>query len=110
MKKYIIIEADVNDGDYIHSRNIITDDELELIKPVIQAIKDYNDDETIKHQKWNWYTIDNREPNPMELYKGKFSEEAYDFFNSILPYMDNESIHTIESIDILIVAEEIKLL
>lgn len=28
MKKYILIKADINDGDYIHSINEITNEEL----------------------------------------------------------------------------------
>ena len=39
MKKFIIITADTNDADYVTEVNEITDEEIELIKPVIEAIK-----------------------------------------------------------------------
>jgi len=39
MIKYIIIEVDTNDGDYITSKNEITDEDIELLKPILEIIK-----------------------------------------------------------------------
>lgn len=112
MKKYILIKADVNDGDYISSKNEITDEDIELIKPIIDAIKEYDNDKSIKRQKWNWDIngYNDQDPNQRYVKSGKCSLESFDYFNDLLPFMDNQDIHTIESIEILVVSEEIKLL
>lgn len=118
MKKYIIITGDTNDGDYISEKTQISDENLEIIKPVIKAIKDYNEDKTITYQKWNWWDIkdynnrrDNSKPTPKELYlnTGKCSQEAFDIFNDYIPH-DEYGIHSIDSIELLTVIEEQKLL
>ncbi len=119
MKKYILIQADVNDGDYINFKHEISDEDIELINPIIQAIKEFNDDKSIIYQKYNWCTFDHKShrdphqymsPEKRYLDTGKCSQEAFDYFNDLLPCIDNEDIYTIESIEILVVQEEIKLL
>jgi len=114
MKKYIIIKADTNDADYVTSKNEITDETLEIILPVIKAIEAYDNDKSIKYQKYNWWKLDYRyedKPTPKELYvdTGKCSQEAFDYFNELTPYFEH-GIHTIESIELLEVVNEIKLL
>lgn len=121
MKKYLLIKADTNDGDYIDSRNEITDEELAIILPVIKAIKEFDDDPTIKYQKYNWWEIGRnsyREQNkeqyqsPKERYldTGKITEEAFNYFSDFLPSMGEYPIHTIESIELIEVVNETKLL
>ena len=114
MKKYIYVTADTNDADYISEKNEITDEEIELIKPVIKAIKDYTEDSSIKHQIWNWWVIygsRKENPTPQQLYvdTGKCSKEAFDRFSELVPYNEG-GVHTIESVEIMVVLEEIKLL
>lgn len=118
-KKYLIIEADINDGDIINSRHEISDEQIELIKPVIQAIKDFDDDKSIKYQKYNWWNHGHRNSSTPEQYmspqkryvdKGKCSQEAFDYFNDLTPSLDNEDIHTIDSIRVLTVIKEERLL
>jgi len=41
MKKYIVIKADTNDGDYVSEKSEITDYQIEQIKPLIEAIKNF---------------------------------------------------------------------
>ena len=41
MKQVIIIEADENDGDYINKETEITNNNIERIRPVIEAIKGF---------------------------------------------------------------------
>jgi hypothetical protein len=113
MKKYIIIKADINDGDYISRKTEIDEETLNIIMPVINAIKEYNEDKSIKKQKFNWYCLKNKDSeSPEELYvkSGKVTEEALDYFWERLPSLDNESIHTIESIELLEVIKETDLL
>lgn len=114
MKKYIEIEGDTNDADYVTKRNEITDEQLAEIAPVIKAIKEYNEDESITTQKYNWWDLDfsrRDNPTPRQLYveTGKCTEEEFELFNQFTPYSEH-GIHTIESIKILIVQEEIDLL
>lgn len=114
MKKYIIIKADTNDADFIQEKHEITDEALEYIKPVIQAIKDYNEDSSIKYQKWNWWTIDEgskNRPSPQKLYvdSGKCTQDQLEAFYELCPGGE-DPIHSIESVEILEVINETKLL
>jgi len=112
MKKYLIIQADTNDADYVISQNEVADEDLELIFPVIKAIEDYNNDKSIKYQKYNFWNIEsNRNPDPYQLYveTGKCKQEEMDAFMEYVPYFEG-GIHTIESIELLEVVKETKLL
>ncbi len=117
MKKYLLITADVNDADYIHSKHEVSDEDLAILMPLIKAIKAFDDDKTIKYQKYNWWTMnESRETEQYMSPKKRYvelagvSQEALDYFNDLRPYMDNANVHTIESIDIIEVASETKLL
>jgi len=112
MKKYLIIKADTNDADYITSQNEVTDEDLELIFPVIKAIEDYNNDKSIKRQKYNFWNVEsNRNPDPYQLYveTGKCKQEEMDAFMEYCPTSEY-GIHIIESIELLEVVKETKLL
>ena len=108
MKKFILIKADTNDADYITSKNEITDDQIELIKPVIQAIKDFKPYST-KTIRWSDWTHDNNYPNGECCRKDlgeKSAEELYghlkgfELFNDLIPG-DEYGINTIEEIVII---------
>ena len=117
MKKYLIITADSNDGDYLTSKHEITDEELELIKPVVEAIKNFKPYKVItrNNTKWNHcHNYPNNECCREDLGEKTTSElyghlKGYNLFNDLIPY--NEfGIHTIESVEFLVVQDEIKLL
>lgn len=119
MKKYLIIEADTNDGDYITSRIIINDEQLEQIKPVIDAIKNFEPYETnvnglnIKHSS-NYPRGDGQfiprkdlgEKSAQQIY-GHL--DGFKLFDTFTPH-NIYGIHSIVSVDLLIVQDEIKLL
>lgn len=117
MKQYILIKADTNDADYINSKHDISDissEDIENIKSVVNAIKEYTNDKSIKYQKWNWWMMESSKkdrPSPTELYvdSGKCTQKALDYFDDLCP-SDEFGIHSIKSVEILIVQEEIKLL
>jgi hypothetical protein len=113
MKKYILIEADYNDGDYVQSKHEITDEEIELIKPVAEAIEEFDKITNRFSGGYNWATKDIAEkgkaPHDLYVLTGKITEEQYDLFSDFTPSSEY-GIHTIESIEILVVQEEIKLL
>lgn len=121
-KKYIIIKADTNNADYVQSKNLITNEELELIKPLITEIKNfksYQGKEYFPGKFWNHnnnYPTNNciREDlgqlSAQEYYKSKgISDEIFEIFDELRPYGEY-GIHTIESIEILEVINEEKLL
>ena len=117
MKKYIEIKADTNDGDYITKRSEITDAEIELLKPLIEKIKNFKPYIGTKPDRWKYLHNHNfcsgdrlredlGEKSPEELYG---EDEALKLFNELIP-CGEYGIHTIESIKILEIFNEINLL
>ena len=98
MKKYIIIEADHNDGDITTEKHEITDEKLEKYKPLIEAIKNNNGE---------WLTGDQGDLN--EQYED-FSLNLKENFDYYVGSGEGYGVHTVESIEILEVINEIKLL
>ena len=96
MKKYIIITADTNDGDYVIEKSEITDEQIIKITPIIEALKLNDGDFTT-----------NEMGNSGEKQFGSFL--GYELFRQFCP-SGEYGIHTIESIEILEVVNEIKLL
>ena len=99
--KYLYIQADTNDADYISELNKISDNDLEKIKPLIGAIK------TCKQQH-NWDTSEYGDFCPKELYPD-FSEGIFETFSNYVPYGEY-GIHTIKRIEVYEVTEVTKLL
>ena len=101
MKKYIIITADTNDADYVTKKSEITDEQMELIKPMIEAIKNCEEEHNYETQD----CISETE-GADEIYK---NVPGFDLFDRFVP--SNEyGIHTIESVEILEVSNEYKLI
>ena len=101
MKKYIIVEGDANDGDYITSKSIITDDKIEKLKVALSKIGS---------GRIPWTTGDQAYGNksPEVVYKDILSGEEIELVQEFVPYGEY-GIHTIESIEILEVINEYKL-
>ena len=117
MKKYIIIKADTNDGDYITNKCEITDEQIELIKPMVEAVKNFKPYNTKVPGKMEW-THDDNYPTGECVREdlGQLSAEDFykdidnfDTFDQFVPYGEY-GIHTIVSIEILEIAKETKLL
>jgi len=114
MKKYIYIKADTNDGDYISSKNEITDNELELIKPVIeQLIKRRNKLNEDKVNNWNefshnWVTSEYADSTPTDMYvdNGLLTQKQVSLFDRFVPYGEY-GVHTVESAEILTEGEKL---
>lgn len=114
--KMIVIVADINDADYVTNVKEITDIQLEVITPVINAIKNFKPygDGYMKHTH-NYPTGENvredlGEKSGFKYYNDKgISVIAMNLFEDFLPNSEH-GIHTIESIKILNVTEDIKLL
>jgi hypothetical protein len=122
MKYYINITADYNDGDYISEMNEISEETLELIRPVIEAIKGFNRYEVKTNSGSTWYHGNNfptgecyrsdlGEISAKEFYvdSGLVTQEQFDAFRRLVPSSEY-GIHTIESIDLFHVIEKHSLL
>ena len=110
--KYIKIVVDYNDADYRYTFEKISDERLELIMPVINAVKGYKG--LSQWDKQNWYDVKRNKPErkPKALYldSGLVTKDAYESFRDILPENWEAPIHTIKSIEILEVTDIKKLL
>ena len=91
MKYTIIIEADINDGDYIQRESIINDKELEFIKKIISVIKE--------NKGHNWGSGEQCMPDehPCVVYKNKLTEEEIEKFEEFLPWGEY-GIHSVTAI------------
>ena len=117
MSKYIFIEADTNDGDYVSRLSEITEEDLILIQPVIQAIKDFEPYSAQKpgHGKCTHF---NNYPT-LECHRGDLGEkdadelyghlEGFYLFDELTPYSEY-GVHTIVEIRVLHVTNDEKLL
>lgn len=101
----IIIKADTNDADYITFIKDIDEETLELIKPVVEAIKNFKSYKTEARNGTVWNNINNYpkeeclrddlgEKSAKELY-GHLEE--FEEFDDLTPYGEY-GIHTIESV------------
>ncbi len=101
VKQYCIIEADTNDGDYVTKKREIKDEDIAKLKVILKKVKKQGG--TI-----SWETLDIASEELVEQHP-ELTEEECEFLDDYCPSGDN-GIHTIESIDILVVQKEISLL
>lgn len=115
MKKVITITADTNDGDYVTSNKEITDEELVLIEPVVEAIKNFKPYEVGRWKHTHNYPTgvvyrgDLGELSAEEYYTKIVTPKEFETFDELVPY-NEYGIHTIESIKVLEIVKETKLL
>ena len=86
MKKYIEIEGDYNNGDYTKQTTLVSDEEIETLKPIIRKIKAH-------HGK-------------VKFYVKAIDDEKLAIIQPYLPRFEGGDIHTIESIKIITVTNE----
>jgi len=101
MSCFIKITANTNRGDIFTSMNEISEKELALIAPVIEAIKGVNQSQT-KNLPTNIWDMNDGEKTAHEMYveSGLVTEEAFETFVEYLP--SNESgIRRISCIELL---------
>lgn len=111
MANYILIQADTNDGDYVTSFEPISDNDLEIIKPLIEKIKACT--ECHNFPTGDQVDYDNDEPDTDKLYISSDNEEqdrvALELFCRYIPTSEY-GFHTIEKIVIYDVGHIEKLL
>lgn len=104
-KHLLIIKADTNDGDYIEESSIVTDEEVEEILPVIEAIKAFEPYVGTKPDHWPYKHSSNYPAG--EAAREDLGEKSaynlyghlpgYETFDEFVPYHEY-GIHTIESV------------
>jgi|SRR6185436_8452684 len=99
MKKYLIVKADTNDADYVTKKTEIKDGEIDKYLHLISVIKSNGK---------SWKTGEVSDEGLEEQYPD-FSLEVLESFGKLVPYGEY-GVHTIESIEILEVSNEQRLL
>jgi hypothetical protein len=119
MSLFIRIQADTNDGDYIEALNPIDPEDLEKIRPLIEAIKAFKPYTTDRNGNRSWAHRHNwpsgegirhdlGEKYPSQIYSG-LAQEAFEIFGDLVPYGEH-GVHTIVEIELLDIASRTKLL
>lgn len=102
MKKYLIVTADTNDGDYVTDKSEITEEQILIIQNVCKVLK--------KDPSWGTMDMEDRRNSPERFVKsGKLTQEEVDTMHEFCP-SGEYGIHTIESVEIIEVINEVKLL
>lgn len=103
MKKYIVIEADINDGDYVTEKTEITDEQIIKIKEVLAKmpkVKDYKGNylSSIRYETRDMGNDDKKDSDYQHI-----SNEEKEFLTKFLPSGDYNysGIHTIETVEIV---------
>lgn len=121
----LFITVDTNDADYLTSVNKISEEDLEKIKPLIEAIKNFKpysysvNKNSFLHQGYvykhehNYPTYeclreDLGEKSPQKLYS-QFSEEIHEMFSDLCPQSDN-GFHSVVNVSISPWVEKTRLL
>lgn len=99
MQKYIIVKADTNDGDYTTKKTKITDTQIESLKPILEVIKTKDS---------NWASRDQGDIRSIYS-EDELSNSQIDMMNLLIEHQEY-GVHTIESVEILEVANEYRLL
>lgn len=122
----ITITADTNDADYISQSSKISKSDLELIKPLIKAIKNFTSYTTPLPENIGsgiikeWEHCHNfpsgecvrddlGEKSGYQYYLPLVGEDVMNMFEGLLPYGEH-GIHTIKSIEVTPYVKKIKLL
>lgn len=103
MQKYIIIEADINDGDYVTEKTKVTDEEIIKIKDILAKMPRQLDHKgnqlsEIRYETGEMGTDDEENSDYQHI-----NYEEKQFLNQFLPTGDYNysGIHTIENVTIV---------
>lgn len=84
----VTVQADVNDGDYIHKIFEIDEAEFDRFLPVIDLLKSF-DSYNYEHLVYD-YKMDEADDDMANLIE--------EFCDTCVPFLDNNDVHTITSI------------
>ncbi len=100
-KTEIVITVDTNDADYDTAINVISEKDLEKIRPLMKAIKEYDGKDGYNYGRGEVMQDDSR-----LMYD--FPEDVFETFEDYCPYGEY-GFHTIESIYVYPVPEKERL-
>jgi hypothetical protein len=120
--KYLLVIADTNDADYIQTFKEVTDEDLEVMKPLFEAIKNFKPYTTRKDAYGYAASMTHRHNFPTndccrkdlgektieQIYKDIDEDSLLCFTDEYCPHAEH-GIHTIESIEIVEVTNRVKL-
>jgi hypothetical protein len=112
MKQVVIIQADTNDADYITQETELEGwnlEQLPVIEKVVKAIKQRTEENKDNRNWHNWPDSEYQSSTPFDEYEGLLTKEEINIFGEFAPYGEN-GIHTIESVRIVKIVEDIDLL
>lgn len=89
----VIIEVDVNDGDYVTKMETVEEAEFDRFLPVIQELDNTRGQWGYHH---NFEVVQKKVAN--KEYDNEFIELFDEFRECYVPYFDNHDVHTIVSI------------
>jgi hypothetical protein len=110
----VLIKGDVNDADYTHSITEVDPEDIEIIKSIAKKISEFKP-YTVEMPTYLYYHRHNFPLNPKKRMGEKTIKELYDFTeeeeNIITNYfphgLDGANTHTIHSIQIIEIKEEL---
>lgn len=113
-KRFLLVKADENDADYVTEKRSISDDSLEKVREIINALKEgskkVDRDGRTRIERIAWGTGDCRadDNDPYLLYalKGLLTIDEIEWFDQWLPHREH-GIHTIESIEVIYQGERL---
>jgi hypothetical protein len=122
MKLYLKVVADCNDGDYVETLKEISPKNLEKLKPLIVAIKEFKpyttktEDGEMDWRHNNNYPVgdcqrkDLGEKSADEIYKGVVSPKIFEMWESEYLPQGQYGIHTIDTVEVIEVGKIEKIL
>lgn len=104
-KKYmVIVVGDENDADYVEQSSYISESDLDVLKKIIEVLKKHS-----TGYSYPWPDGEYANGTPERLYGDELTEDDFDFMRGLCPHGEH-GINSIESIKLIIVEDEIKLL
>ena len=107
MKKLLIIKADTNDADYITGICEIQPEDEQLIRKVAGVLR--TESKKGCAGSHNWETSEYGDERPEDMYEDVLTQDEIETFDGYVPYGEH-GIHTIDSIRILEVTSDEKLI
>ena len=103
MQKYIVIEADINDGDYVTEKTKVTDEEIVKLKEILAKMPRQK---THKGEELPEIRYETREIGNDDKENSNYQHITYEekqFLSKFLPSGDYNysGIHTIENVEIV---------
>lgn len=107
----LVITADTNDADYVTETHKVTQEDINKLAPIVQAIKTRNASTRRGSGQYNWAVgeLAGRREGPGVVYKDILTEDQIEWFTELCP-MGEYGIHTIESIEYYPMPLKVKLL